>query len=214
MKTSYRTPNAFFASPSGRRLQDQTAGLVSAADPRPPFIVFGLFSPFLKAFEQKHPEIIFECETIKDSRFLSSLPAPNSAGAVFISSLNASIDENRTLLIKESFRLLKPDGFLFLLVRKKSPPFINEIPETRIDGISDEFESAGFTLLNRKGLLHFPYDIPFAEKADELFFKLSAGTGSFTFFTARKKALVPSVANENYNPARITKASVFTSPRT
>ena len=37
--------------------------------------------------------------------------------------------------------------------------------------------------------------------------------GAFSVFTVRKEKLVPQ-SNKNYSAARITKASVFTSPRT
>ncbi len=217
MASVYRTSNAFFVSSAGKRLQKQIAFFFAGKDFRGCSAVFaGSVFPFLKAFEQNNPDIVFEKETIDPTDFFSVLTPVRNVDMAFISVLNASVAENLTALIKEAGRLLKPRGQLVLLIKKPKKAFsvsVSEIPETKSPPLLKETEKYGFVLQKKKNLLRFPYDGSVWKRADDFLFSLSAGGGNFLIICAQKQPVVVATV-ENYKPTRITKASVFTSPRT
>ena len=217
MTSVYRTPNAFFVSSAGKRLQRQIAVFFNGTDFHDRSAVLtGSVFPFLKAFEQNNPDIVFEREAFDPADFFSGLPQAHSVDMAFISALNDSVTDNLSSLIKEADRLLKPQGRLFLLVKKPKKFFasvISGMPETAQRFLLNETVRCGFFIQKKKNLLRFPYGGSFWNKADDLLFSLSAGAGNFLIVSAQKRPTVAAAA-ENYKPTRITKASVFTSPRT
>ena len=65
MKATYRTPNAFFVSPIGKRLQKQIKAFFATDDLREMrSVLIGPAFPFLAAFEQNNPNILFETENL------------------------------------------------------------------------------------------------------------------------------------------------------
>ena len=213
----YRTPAAFFVSPAGRRLQKRIRSFFDDTELQGQrCIFFGSIFPFLTAFEQNAPEILWEQESIVESGFLSSLPAASGIDSAFISVLNHSVSNNLPLLIKEAERMLKPQGRLFILSKNKTAAAavtINEVPEIKTSFILKELRKNDFEPQKKKSLLHFPYSAPFWEKVDKFLSVLSCGGGNFSILSARKAPMVPS-GIKDYKSTRITKASVFTSPRT
>ena len=217
MTSVYRTPNAFYVSSVGQRLQRQIAAFFAGGDFRGRSAVLaGPVFPFLAAFEQNNPDIVCERETVDAADFFSALPPSRGVDLAFIAALNDSVADNLPLLIKEAERLLKPHGQLFLL--NKNPKRllgvrVLEMPETKPSFFLKETDQCGFSLQRKKELLRFPYGGFVWEKAEDFLFSVSAGKGNFSIFSAQKQAVVTAAA-ENYKPTRITKASVFTSPRT
>lgn len=213
----YRTPNAFFVSAAGRRLQKQIGRFLRGEKliDRSAVLIGSVF-PFLDVFEQNNPDIVFETETFDSSVFFSSLPSAFGIDAFFIAALNESVAGNLPLLIKEAGRLLKPQGRLFLLVKNKKRLFfarVPEMPETPLRILRTEIRGNGFSLQREKGLLHFPCDGSVGKKVDDFLFSLPLKNGNFSLIVAQKEATEAS-AVEHYKSTRITKASVFTSPRT
>ena len=217
MKPNYRTLNAFFVSSVGRRLQNQIKSFLAKEDlRRQSAVLIGSVFPFLGAFEQNNPDIVLEKETLSVNDFASPFLPVHSVNLTFIAALNDSIPENLPLLLKETCRFLKPRGRVFLLFKnKKKLPFftINEIPEMASFAVLTEMETGGFSLQKKKGILYAPYDSKIFNAADRFLFSHIAGGGAFSLLVAQKNPLVLSPA-ENYSSARMTKASVLTSPRT
>ena len=217
MTSVYRTPNAFYVSSVGQRLQRQIAAFFAGGDFRGRSAVLaGPVFPFLTAFEQNNPDIVCEKETVDAADFFSALPPAHGVDLAFIAALNDSVTDNLTFLIKEANRLLKPQGELFLLIKNPKKIFsvrVSGMPATKRISFVKEAEENGFLFRKRKNLLRFPYGGSVWEKADGFLFSLSAGKGNFAILSAQKQATVTAAA-ENYKPTRITKASVFTSPRT
>ena len=216
MKAPYRTPNAFFVSPIGKRLQKQIKAFFATDDLREMrSVLIGPAFPFLAAFEQNNPNILFETENLIENDFFSDLPPSYSVDVVFIAALNDSILKNCSLLIKEAARLLKPQGRLFFLFKNRRNLMsvkINEIPELSLSSFFEELKDSCFSLHKTKGLIYLPYDHPLFEKADRFLFSSSAVGGNFSLLDARKDLLAVS-SIEDHSSARMTKASVLTSPR-
>lgn len=213
----YRTPSAFFVSPAGRRLQKRIQSFFADTELQGQrSVFFGFIFPFLPAFKQNNPEIIWEQENIVENDFFSSLPTASGIDSVFLCALNDSVADNLPLLIKEAGRLLKPQGRLFILSKNKTAPAalrVNEMPEISPSFLLKEIRDNGFEPQTHKSLLYFPYNASFWEKADRFLSALPCGGGNFSILSARKAPLILS-AVKNYKSTRITKASVFTSPRT
>ena len=120
MKTTYRTSGAFFVSAVGRRLQKQIKSFF--ADDifeKNPVIFIGAVSPFLAAFEQNNPDILWENERLTENELLPSFSSFQNINIVFITVSNDSVADNLPFLIKEAYRLLKPQGRLFILIKNK-----------------------------------------------------------------------------------------------
>ncbi|MBR4127418.1 MAG: hypothetical protein IKR09_07580 [Alphaproteobacteria bacterium] len=212
----YRTPAAFFVSPAGKRLQKRIRSFFDDTELQGQHcIFFGFIFPFLTAFEQNAPEILWEQESIVESGFFSSLPTASGIDSIFISVLNNSVSDNLPLLIKEAEHLLKPQGRLFILSKNKTAASvtINGMPEIKTSFLLNELRKNDFELQKKKSLLYFPYNAPFWERADKFLSVLPFGGGTFSILSARKAPLIPS-GIKDYKSTRITKASVFTSPRT
>ena len=217
MTLFYRTSNAFFVSPAGRRLQNQIGSFFARENlQKQKVALIGPVFPFLAAFEQNNPDIVFEKETVVENDFFSDLPPAFSIDTVFIVVLNASVAENLSELIKEANKMLKPRGRLFLLIKNKRRVFtvnVCEMPETKLSSVMKEIRENGFSLNKKRETLLFPYAFSICQKTDDFLFSLSAGKGCFSLLAAQKSPLVTAPV-ENYSSTRITKASVFTSPRT
>ncbi|MBR1945118.1 MAG: hypothetical protein IJ846_02345 [Alphaproteobacteria bacterium] len=216
MKATYRTPNAFFVSPIGKRLQKQIDAFFAKENLRgSSAVLIGPVFPFLAVFEQNNPNILFETEYFIENSFFTALPPPFSVETVFIAALNDSVLNNCSLLIKEASRLLKPQGRLFFLIknkRKTSSVEINEMPDAALSSFYEELQNFCFFIQKKKGLIYFPYTMPFWEKADQTAFSLLNGGGNFSLLCATKNLFTVS-STEDYSSTRITKASVLTSPR-
>ena len=217
MTLFYRTSNAFFVSPAGRRLQNQIGSFFAHENlQEQKTALIGPVFPLLTAFGRNNPDIVFEKETVSENDFFSSLPPAFSIDTVFIVALNVPVAENLSELIKEANRLLKPQGRLFLLLKNKRTIFtvkVPEMPETPLSSVLKEIQENGFSLEKKKDALFFPYDLSIWKKTDDFLFSLSAGKGCFSLLSAQKGPFV-TAPTENYSSTRITKASVFTSPRT
>ena len=99
MKVVYRTPNAFFVSPIGKRLQKQIGVFFEKESLRGvPAVLIGPVFPFLAVFDQNNPDIVFETEACAENDFFSALPPPFSVEAVFIAALIDSVLNNCSLL--------------------------------------------------------------------------------------------------------------------
>ena len=217
MKTTYRTSGAFFVSAVGRRLQKQIKSFF--ADDifeKNPVIFIGAVSPFLAAFEQNNPDILWENERLTENELLPSFSSFQNINIVFITVSNDSVADNLPFLIKEAYRLLKPQGRLFILIKNKQhlkTLNIKDIPETPILPLLTQLEKSGFSLKKKKGLLYFPYNFKLFEKIDNALFSRISNGGNFSLLALQKEPAIPETA-ESYNSVRITNASVLTSPRT
>ena len=217
MRMTYRTSGAFFVSAVGRRLQKQIKSFF--ADDileKLPVIFIGAVSPFLAVFEQNHPDIVWEKETLAENELIPSFSSFQDINIIFIVVSNDSVADNISFLIKEAYRLLKPQGRLFILIKTKQPVnFLNikDMPELRISSLLMQSEESGFSLQKKKGFLYFPYDFKLFETVDNALFSRISGGGSFSLLTLQKNPAITETA-ENYSSVRITNASVLTSPRT
>ena len=113
-------------------------------------------------------------------------------------------------------RILKPQGHFFLIIKNSVgfwPLHIEDIPNLSASRVRKDIQQIGFILQRQQGILTFPFSGKFFDFTDENLFLLKTRTGSFSLFYAEKKPFIPQT-NESYNSARITKASVLTSPRT
>ncbi len=217
MTASFPTSNSFFVSDAGRRLQKRLQSFLEKENVKGlPSVLIGPDAPFLPAFEQNRPDIIMEKEILPDNAPLFSLPAAGAAGAVFMAALNNSVANGCLPLIREIHRVLKPRGRFFLIIKNSAgfwPVQIKDMPSFPARLIQKEITDAGFSIKRRQGALLFPFRGKAFETADECLFALRTRIGCFSLFAAEKKPFVPQT-NQNYNSARITKASVLTSPRT
>lgn len=217
MNATYRTPNAFFVSTTGQRLQKQLKSFFSTVDiQNAPAVLIGPVFPFLATFDQNHPNIVLEREILIEND-LFSLPSLTTAiDIAFIAALNDSVTENLPSLIKETSRFLKPQGRLFLLYKNKkhlTTLNINNMPDIDYRSFSNEFSQNGLSIQKKKSFLYFPYKGSFFEKADFVFSFFPIMNGAFSLIHAQKNPLV-TASIENYNSTRMTSASVLTSPRT
>lgn len=217
MKTMYRTCGAFFVSSLGRRLQKQIKeSFTNDNFETLPVIFIGSASPFLAVFEQNNPDIVWENEFLTENDILSSFPSFQGIGTIFIVVSNNSVSENMPLLIKEASRLLKSQGRLFILIKNKryiDLLNIKDMPETDAFSLSAQLREAGFSLQKKKGLLHIPFNFKPFETADNFLSSHFSDGGCFSLLAFWKNPTIKTT-NESYNSARITKASVLTSPRT
>lgn len=217
MKATYRTPDAFFVSAAGRRVQEQIKDALSPLSLQGrSAALFGNVFPFLAAFDQNTPDIVSETNFFSKTEDPAFLLKPQSLDLFFISALDSCLIDALPRLIKEAFSALKAGGILIPLIKNKKlfdTLSINQTSETNASALTGQLSENGFSLKNRKGLLHFPYASRFFETADNLLFSLNIGGGCFTLLSAVKNPTVIEKI-ENYSSTRITKASVFTSPRT
>lgn len=215
--TDFPTSNSFFVSEAGRRLQKRLQSFLAKEEIKDlPSVLIGPAAPFLQAFEQNRPDIIMEKETLPDNTPLVSLPAAGTAAAVFMAVLNTSVANGCLPLIKEIHRILKPQGRFFLIIKNTAgfwPVQIKEMPSLSARLIRREIIDAGFLLKRQQSILSVPFHGKTFDLADECLFSLKIKIGVFSLFAAEKKPFVIQTS-ENYNSARITKASVLTSPRT
>lgn len=217
MTVRFPTSNSFFVSEAGRRLQKRLQSFLAKEDIKDqPSILIGPDAPFLQAFEQNRPDIIMEKETLPDNTPLVSLSAAGTAAAVFMAVLNISVANGCLPLIKEVHRTLKPQGRFFLIIKNTAgfwPVQIKDMPALSARLIRREMTDAGFVIKRQQSVLPVPFRGKISDIADECLFSLKIKIGSFSLFAAEKKPFVLQTS-ENYNSARITKASVLTSPRT
>ncbi|MBO4521179.1 MAG: hypothetical protein J5787_08250 [Alphaproteobacteria bacterium] len=217
MQLFYRTSGAFFVSAVGRRLQKQIKTFF--ADDileKLPVIFIGSVSPFLAVFEQNNPDIVWESETLNESELLPTFSSFREISAVFMVVSNDSVADNMPFLLKEAYRLLKPQGRLHLLIKNKLPVTfikIKDMPEMQPSSLLAQSEESGFSLEKKKGLLYLPYNFKFFETADNCLSERFSGGGSFSLLTLKKNPVIAETT-ENYSSIRMTKASVLTSPRT
>ncbi|MGN1079161.1 MAG: hypothetical protein ACI4TE_03210 [Alphaproteobacteria bacterium] len=215
--TDFPTSNSFFVSEAGRRLQKRLQSFLAKEEIKDlPSVLIGPDAPFLQAFEQNRPDIIMEKETLPDNAALVSLPAAGSVAAVFMAVLNTSVANGCLPLIKEIHRILKPQGRFFLIIKNTAgfwPVQIKEMPSLSARLIRREIIDAGFLLKRQQSILSVPFHGKTFDLADEYLFSLKIKIGVFSLFAAEKKPFVIQTS-KNYNSARITKASVLTSPRT
>ena len=217
MTLNYPTNNSFFVSAAGRRLQKQIEMMLAKEDIKNrPAVLIGAAAPFLPAFEQNRPDIIAEKEDLPDNALIPFLPAAGSVSFAFTAVTNQSIADGVFPLIKEIHRILKPQGRFFLLIKNTGslcPLHIKEMPSFSARVICKNLLQAEFLIKYQQGILFFPFCGKIFDKADDCISALKVRTGCFSFFCAEKKSFIVQT-NETYNSARITKASVLTSPRT
>ena len=217
MTVRFPTSNSFFVSDAGRRLQKRLRSFLAKEDIKDlPSVLIGPDAPLLQAFEQNRPEIIMEKETLPDNVALVSLPAAGSVAAVFMAVLNTSVANGCLPLIKETHRILKPRGHFFLIIKNTAgfwPIPIKGMPALSAHLIRREITDAGFVIKRQQSVLSVPFRGKISDIADECLFSLKTKIGGFSLFSAEKKPFVLQT-NKSYSSARITKASVLTSPRT
>lgn len=167
-------------------------------------------------FSKNRPDFVLRRDVPPDESPIFSLGEAQSLDAVFIAETNNAVYEKRDFLIKEAYRVLKPDG-VFLLTIKNDAFFrfrINGVPQSKPSAVFRALSAhGGFSFSKRQNVLYLPFDGKIAETVDFVLTALNPTGGAFSVFTVRKEKLVPQ-SNKNYSAARITKASVFTSSRT
>ena len=209
----FPTYSSFQASPAGRRAARRFQSFFAKTAPfDAPAVRIGPAA----FFDEAAPETDFSrsVENVAEN-VAPPLGDACSVGTVFIAALNESVFHTLSPLIKESVRILKPAGRLILIV-KNAPslcPAVGGIPSSRPFAVRRELARNGLRLTERQDVLHIPFYGKSSDIADKILYALNAWGGGFTVFTARKASFVPQ-NNENYSSARITNASVFTSPRT
>ncbi len=216
MKTCL-TFDRFWFSPVGRRAAKQfrTVFDVSGFDGvRAAAIGSAVF--FDGVFSKNKPDFVLRRDAPPDDAPLFPLGEGLSLDAVFIAETNGAVYEKRDVLIKEARRVLKPDGVFLLTVKNDAffQPRVGGVPQSKPSDVLRALTArGGFSVCGRKNVLYLPFDGKIAEAADAVLTPMNAGGGMFSVFTARKESLVPQKSG-NYSAARMTKASVFTSPRT
>lgn len=160
-------------------------------------------------------DIFKTVETVAENAPLPILGDACSTGTVFIAALNECVFHALSPLIKESVRILKPSGRLIIVVKNASLlcPAVGGVPQVRPFAVRRELARNGLRVSERRDILHLPCYGKACDIADKIFYTLNVPAGGFTVFTACKAPFVPQ-RDENYSSARITSASVFTSPRT
>ncbi len=210
----FPTYNSFQASPAGRRAARRFQSFFAQAAPfDAPVVRIGPAA----FFDESVPDgdIFQTAESVAENAPLPSLGDACSAGTVFIAALNDGVFHALPPLIKESARVLKPAGRLILIV-KNAPslcPAVGGVPSSRPFAVRRELARNGLRTTERRDVLHIPFYGKAGDIADKILYTLNVWGGGFTVFTARKAPFVPQ-RDENYSSARMTSASVFTSPRT
>ena len=210
----FPTYNSFQASPAGRRAARRFQNIFAKASPfDAPVVRIGPVA----FFDESIPDsgVFQTIESINENAPLPSLGDACSTGTVFIAALNENVFHALSPLVKESARVLKPAGRLILIV-KNAPslcPAVGGIPSPRPFAVRRELARNGLRLTGRQDVLHIPFYGKAGDIADKILYTLNVWGGGFTVFTARKAPFVPQ-RDENYSSARMTSASVFTSPRT
>ena len=217
MKATYRTPDAFFVSPTGRRMQRQIKAVLENEKLRGKTTAFiGEIFPFLNAFEQDPPDIVSETRDFEENDLSDFLFTPQSLDVFFLSVLNPSVADSFPRLIKSAFFALKPEGRAFVLI--KNSRLFNllddcRMPETKSSAIIGRFSENGFSPFLKKGILRLPYSPAAFDKAEDFLFSANIGSGCFSLLGGIKNPPVVEKI-ENHGSTRMTSASVFTSPRT
>ena len=217
MTVIFPSNNAFFVSQAGKRIQKHLKSFLKKENIyNQPSVLIGPSALFLPAFDEKQPDIILENENLPNNILLPSLCAAGSVSFAFVAALNHSVAESCIPLIKEIHRLLKPRGHLFLIIKNTTrlcPVKIPSMPSLSVKSLRNEILNAGFLIKRQQNSLVVPYRGKLFDAIDDFLFSLKIKTGCFSLFDLEKKPFITQT-KENYNSARITKASVLTSPRT
>lgn len=220
MKEGKRTCGAFFASPPGRRLKKQALQFIRRSWPDiagKNILLVGETVPFAAEIESEKPACMAEHQ-INPSDAAVILPYSNrSFSFIFICALSPVFTEIAPLL-RDVHRILTPEGRVILLCKNKS--LIWRIPEPDAAAFSAgelkrHFSETYFDIRRQSGALYFASPGKTMEKADNLTAAVKLKGGNFLLTDAVKKPFVFQKADirEAYKSARMTRASILSSPR-
>lgn len=231
---SNQTLGAFYASRCGRSVAEQLSALIDNRWKVPEnlrFLTLGYATPFYSALKRKNPQIIVEAdptETPEDPSSLKvsplSLPFPNDSfhAVLAVNALErilqpeALLKEIRRVLVNNgSLICITPNKFSLWGIKKIAPPMQNTLfsPKEAARLINESLLSVKY----QKSAAFLP---PAAythnvDILDEFMSYLPLSAGAFVLTEAKKQAdaITLKCGEKNYKSARITKASIFSSPR-
>lgn len=229
-----RTLGAFYASRCGRSVIAQLSAFIGnrlqSVEGRR-ILTLGYATPFCAVLERKHPRVIIEADptdsadsrsTLKVSPL--SLPFPDSSfhAVLTINALERLLQPE--LLLKEVRRVLVNDGIVLCItpnkyslwgVRRAAPPMQNKLFSAK--EAAEMLNGSLLSVTYQKSAVFLP---PAAythnvDMLDEFMSYLPLSAGAFVLTEARKQAAaLPCKADgKTYKSARMTKASIFSSPR-
>ncbi len=229
-----RTLGAFYASRCGRSVAAQLSAFIESRWPSAEgrrILTLGYATPFCSVLERKKPQVIIEADPTDTKETRSalkvsplSLPFPDAS---FHAVLAVNVLERLLqpeMLLKEVRRILINGGSVICItpnkyslwgVRRDAPPMRN-----RLFSAKEAAEMLNANLLNvtyQKSAVFLPPAAYTRNVAmlDEFMSYLPLSAGAFVLTEARKQAvaLPQKIKEKNYKSARITKASIFSSPR-
>lgn len=220
MKEEKRTSGAFFASPPGRRLKKQTMKFIRRSWPDiagKNILLIGETVPFAAEIEAENPSYTAEYQ-ITPSDAVIVLPYSNrSFSFVFICALSRVFTETAPLL-REVHRILAPQGQVILLNKNKSLIWRSAEPDAAVFSAAEirkHFSETYFDIYRQSGALYSASAGKIAGTADDWAASLNLKGGYFLLTGAVKKPFVFQKADirEAYKSARMTRASILSSPR-
>lgn len=220
MKEGKRTSGAFFASPPGRRLRKQTMKFIRKSWPDiagKNVLLIGETVPFAPEIESENPAYLAE-HPINPSDATVILPYSNrSFSFVFICALSQGFTEIIPLL-RDVHRILAPQGRVVLLSKNKSLIWRTAEPDAATFSAAElkrKFSETYFDIRRQSGALYFASAGKIAEKADDMTASVKLKGGHFLLTDAVKKPFIFQQADirEAYKSARMTRASILSSPR-
>ena len=229
-----QTSGTFYASRCGRRAAAQVSAFIESCIKGMNggrILTLGYATPFYAALEQSLPRIIVEADPTEAGESPSaikvsplSLPFPNNAfHFVLIANALERVLQPEALL-KEVRRVLVHDGSAVCItpnkyslwgVRKSAPPMrFNLFSAKEVSGMMSD---ALLAVKRQKSAMFLPPSA-YAHNIgllDEFLSVLPLSAGAFILTHARKQeiALTQKAVRKDYKSARITKASIFSSPR-
>ena len=218
MKVRFETLDAFFSSDLGHRLQHQICSFfVKQKIHDIPSVLIGSELPFLTAFEKNTPHLIARINNFPEkNETFRPLYTFHSIPVIFASVLTFDDCQNCPLIIKEAARILKSKGFLFMIIKNTTlfqTISIQNCKEICHKHLLSQLKLNGFSVKNNHGLIYLPFNGKIFEQTENVLFPLNFKGGTFSLLGAQKKMFV-NQSVKNFRSARMTKASVLTSPRT
>lgn len=215
------TLGAFYASPSGKKLQDQLSSVINACwhdffEAR--VLMLGYSTPFYDVLANKSPQSITEHDPMEMN---GRLPfSAQSFDYVLLINALEYMPEKHTLL-REIWRVMAPQSSLLCVTPNQS--MLWNIGKT-IPNIQERFSAqaiknllseAMFYPIRQYGTLYFPTASKLTNPIEKVLSFFSITGGTFIATHAVKQAVIP-ISFEKaraYKSTRISKASTFSSPR-